>query len=84
MIDVGDIYARAHAADTEPPILFASKEIAEEWVLVPRRHFKAIQSFDVAIYGPGEEQGDDINGTKAILMLAEILADARLLGVDDE
>jgi hypothetical protein len=64
-----DIIARAKAADTEPPIIYAPAAVVRDWVLVPRRHLKTIQSWD-----------GEIDEVEAIMLLAEILADARLIG----
>ncbi len=65
-----DLAERAHAADTDPPIISTSaRTIADEWVLVPRKHLRTIQS-----WGGGIDEAD------AMLMCIEILADARLIG----
>jgi hypothetical protein len=61
--------ARAKAADTEPPIVCAPAAVVRDWVLVPRRHLKTIQSWN-----------GEIDEVDAIMLLAEILADARLIG----
>jgi hypothetical protein len=64
-----DLTARAKAADTEPPVIYAPAAVVRDWVLVPRRHLKTIQGWD-----------GEIDEVKAIMLLAEILADARLIG----
>ena len=64
-----DLTARAKAADTDPPIVYAPAAVVRDWVLVPRRHLKTIQSWD-----------GEIDEVEAIMLLAEILADARLIG----
>jgi hypothetical protein len=64
-----DLIARAKAADTEPPIVYAPAAVVRDWVLVPRRHLKTIQGWD-----------GEVDEVEAIMLLAEILADARLIG----
>ena len=62
---------RAHAADSDSPILFAEQDIVDQWVLVPRIHVRTIQAWG---------RSGEIDEASAVLMCAEILADARLLG----
>lgn len=68
-----DLLTRADAASNDPPLLYASDEIVDKWVLVPRAHLRMIQSW-----------GDQIDDISAINMITEILADARLIGRKDQ
>lgn len=68
-----DIMTRANAASNDPPLLYASDKIVDEWVLVPRAHLRTIASWS--------DQVDEID---AINMMTAILADARLLGRKDK
>lgn len=68
-----DLMRRADAADTEPPILYAPQSVVEEWVLVPRALLLRLQQLGQA--------GTDISHIQALMFLSELLADARLIGV---
>jgi hypothetical protein len=68
-----DLMARAKAANEEAPLLFANQDIVEQWVLVPRAHLRTIESW----YG-------EVDEVKAITMITDILADARLLGLKED
>lgn len=65
-----NLMARANASNQEAPLLFADQDMVDQWVLVPRAHLQMIQSWGVNI--------DEVD---AVLMIAKILADARLLGL---
>ncbi len=64
-----DLTVRALAASNEPPILFASDNIVDQWVLVPRKHLRTMLDWH-----------GEIDETNAIMMCTAILADARPLG----
>lgn len=68
-----DLQARCLVSDEAEPILYAAKDIVDGWVLVPRAHLRTIQNWD-----------GDIDEIDAIMMCAEILADARLIGLKGE
>lgn len=66
---------RALEASTAPPILYAPKAVADEWVLVPRHLLRQMAEW-------GAQPVNQMDTVKAVLMLAEVVADARLLGVE--
>lgn len=67
-----DLMGRAHAANEDAPLAYSSQDVADQWVLVPRAHLRTIQSW-----------GGEVDEVEAIMMLANILADGRLLGVKE-
>lgn len=70
-----DLERRAEASNTEPPVLYAPLEVAERWVLVPRLLLRRLQMLGQA--------GVEISHEQALLFLAELLADGRLIGVKE-
>ena len=63
---------RSAASEAAPPVWYTTKAVADEWVLVPRQLLRRARAdFDAGNLG--------IDG--AALLLAEVIADARLLGV---
>lgn len=68
-----DLERRADAASCESPLIYTDQEIADQWVLVPRVHMQTIMSWD-----------GEITDLKAIRMITDIVADARLIGVKGE